>query len=237
MKLGRYLRGMAQRGLLTTANRLNYYVVTGMTRPVDNRVFLVDRPWRTSSNMVRCAFLELCSREIHRIGVPGDIAEVGVGEGGTAFLLNHHFSDRKLLLFDTFTGFDARDLTRNEELGLGGVPYSLSPSSAERVVETLPRPENVELHPGWFPESAAGLQDRSFALVHIDVGLYQPTYAALRWFSGRVSHRGYILVADYEHESATGVARAVQQHAEETGTAYVVIPDLSGTAVFAVESS
>jgi hypothetical protein len=76
--------------------------------------------------MVRCAFLELCSREIHRIGVPGDIAEVGVGEGGTAFLLNHHFADRKLLLFDTFTGFDARDLTRNEELGLGGAPYSLS---------------------------------------------------------------------------------------------------------------
>jgi hypothetical protein len=44
------------------------------------------------------------------------------------------------------------------------------------------------------------------------------------------------LVADYEHESATGVARAVQQHAEKTGTAYAVIPDLSGTAVFAVES-
>jgi O-methyltransferase len=235
MGLGRSLRGMAQRGLLRAANRFNYYLVTGMTRPIDNRAFLVDRPWRTSSNMVRGAFLELCSREIHRVGVPGDIAEVGVGEGGTALLLNHHFADRKLLLFDTFTGFDARDLTRNEELGLGGAPYPLSRSPAERVVEALPRPENVELHPGWFPESAAGLQDRSFALVHIDVGLYQPTYAALRWFSGRVSHRGYILVADYEHESAIGVAHAVRQHAEEAGTGYVVIPDRSGTAVFAVD--
>ncbi len=90
----------------------------------------------------------------------------------------------------TLSGFDARDLTRNEELGLGGAPYSLSRSSAERVAAALPRPGNVELHPGWSPASAAGLRDRSFALVHIDVGLYQPTYAALRWFSGRVSHRG-----------------------------------------------
>jgi hypothetical protein len=72
--------------------------------------------------------------------------------------------------------------------------------------------------------------------VHIDVGLYQPTYAALRWFFGRVNHRGYVLGADYEHDSAIGVGRAVRQHAEETGTAYVVIPDLSGTAVFAVDS-
>jgi hypothetical protein len=151
MKLGRYLRGMAQRGLLTTANRLNYYVVTGMTRPIDNRVFLVDRPWRTSTNMVRCALLELCSREIHRIGVPEDIAEVGVGEGGTASLLNHHFADRNLLLFDTFTGFDARDLSRNEEQGLGGGPYSLSPASAERVLERLPRPEKSSCTLAGFP--------------------------------------------------------------------------------------
>jgi O-methyltransferase len=230
----RRLRSLAQRGLLATADRLNHYVVTGMSTPIDNRAFLVGRPWKTSTNMVRCAFLELCSREIRRTGVPGDVAEVGVGEGGTAVLLNHHFPDRKLLLFDTFTGFDARDLARNEALGLGAAPYSLSPSSGEQVLGALPRPDKAELHPGWFPESTVGLGDRRFALVHIDVGLYQPTYAALKWFSGRVSRRGYLLVADYEHRSAVGVGRAVRQHAEETGASYVVLPDLSGTAVFAM---
>jgi O-methyltransferase len=230
----RSLRTLAQRGLLVTADRLNYYLVGGMTRPIDNRSFLVDTPWRTSTNMVRCAVLELCSREIHRFGVPGDIAEVGVGEGGTASVLNHHFADRKLLLFDTFTGFDARDLAGNRELGLEGAPYPLTPMPAERVLAALARPEQAEVHPGWFPASAVGLEDRRFALAHVDVGLYRPTLAALRWFSGRVSHRGYILVADYEHRSAVGVGRAVRQHAEETGTAYVVLPDRSGTAVFAV---
>jgi hypothetical protein len=64
------------------ANRLNCYFVTGMTKPIDNRIFLIDKPWRTSTNMVRCAFLELCSREIYRMMVPGEFAEVGVGEGG-----------------------------------------------------------------------------------------------------------------------------------------------------------
>jgi O-methyltransferase len=234
MMLRRYLRTLTQRGLLTLANRWNYYFVTGMTKPIDNRTFLVDKPWRTSTNMVRCAFLELCSREIYRMKVPGDIAEVGVGEGGTASLLNHHFADRKLLLFDTFTGFDTRDLARNDDLGLGGAPYALPPLSAERVLDILPRPDNVELYAGWFPESATGLEDRRFALVHIDVGLYQPTYASLRWFSSRVNHGGYLLVADYEHSSALGVSAAVQQHAKETDTTYVVLPDLSGTAVFAL---
>jgi O-methyltransferase len=232
--LKRRLRRLAQHGLLATADRFNYYLVTGMSEPIDNRAFLVDRPWATSTDMVRCAVLELCSREIRRAGVPGDIAEVGVGEGGTASLLNRHFPDRQLLLFDTFTGFDARDLARNEALGLGGAPYPLSPMSGETVLGRLPRPDRAELHPGWFPESAAGLEDRRFALVHIDVGLYQPTYAALRWFSGRVSRRGYILVADYAHRRTVGVGRAVRQHAEETGASYVVLPDRSGTAIFAV---
>jgi O-methyltransferase len=232
--LKRRLRRLAQHGLLATADRFNYYLVTGMSEPIDNRAFLVDRPWATSTDMVRCAVLELCSTEIRRAGVPGDIAEVGVGEGGTASLLNRHFPDRQLLLFDTFTGFDARDLARNEALGLGGAPYPLSPMSGETVLGRLPRHDRAELHPGWFPESAAGLEDRRFALVHIDVGLYQPTYAALRWFSGRVSRRGYILVADYAHRRTVGVGRAVRQHAEETGASYVVLPDRSGTAIFAV---
>jgi O-methyltransferase len=234
MRLRRRLRRVAQRGLLLGADRLNIYLVGGMTTPINHRDFLVGTPWRTATNLVRCAFIELCAREIHRAGVPGDIAEVGVGEGGSASLLNRHFPDRKLLLFDTFSGFDARDLSRNQELGLGGAPYALSPSSAERVLDALPNPEQAEVRPGWFPQSATGLEGRRFALVHIDVGLYQPTHAALGWFSGRVSHGGYILVADYEHDTAVGVRRAVRQHAEETGAAYIVLPDRSGTAVFPV---
>jgi hypothetical protein len=162
--LKRRLRRLAQHGLQAVADRFNYYLVTGMSEPIDNRAFLVDRPWATSTDMVRCTVLELCSRELHRAGVPGDIAEVGVGEGGTASLLNRHFPDRRLLLFDTFTGFDARDLERNEALGLGGAPYPLSPMSGETVLGRLPRPDRAELHPGWFPESAAGLEDRRFAL-------------------------------------------------------------------------
>jgi O-methyltransferase len=234
LTLKRRVRRLAQRGLLAAADRFNYYLVTGMLEPIDNRALLVDRPWATSTDMVRCAVLELCSREIHRAGVPGDVAEVGVGEGGTASLLNHHFPDRTLLLFDTFTGFDARDVEHNKALGLGGAPYLLSPMSGEQVVGRLPRPDRVELHPGWFPESAAGLEDRRFALVHIDVGLYQPTYAALGWCSSRVNRGGYILVADYAHRLTVGVGRAVRQHAEETGAPYVVLPDRSGTAIFAM---
>jgi O-methyltransferase len=230
----RYARRAMQRLLLTMARSRNYFLVTGMTVPIDSQAFMENTPWRVTTNMVRYAFLELCSRELQRLGIAGDIAEVGVGEGSTAAILNRHFAGRKLLLFDTFAGFDDRDLARNEELGYGGAPYGLPPLDAERTLARLPNRAVAEVYPGWFPESAAGLESRRFALVHVDVGLYEPTYAALEWFHGRVNHGGYLLVADYEHHSASGVKAAVQQFAKEADARYTVLPDLSGTAVFAL---
>ena len=45
-------------------------------------------------------------------GVAGDFAELGVWRGNSAAVLAHFaaLSDRRVYLFDTFTGFDARDL-------------------------------------------------------------------------------------------------------------------------------
>ncbi|HEU4397052.1 MAG TPA: hypothetical protein VFU54_04325 [Actinomycetota bacterium] len=82
MTLKRRLRRLAQHGLLVAADRFNHYLVTGISEPIDNRAFLIDRPWRTSTDMVRCTVLELCSRELHRAGVTGDIARSASGREG-----------------------------------------------------------------------------------------------------------------------------------------------------------
>jgi O-methyltransferase len=232
--LRRYLRATLRRGLLVMHEHYNYFLVRGMTVPLEARVFLEAPRWTVMTNMVRYAFLELCSREIHRSGVQSDVAEVGVGEGFTAAALNHYFSDRRLLLFDTFSGFAADDLVRNKELGFGDAPYRNPEINVDLVLGRLPNPDQVEVYPGRFPDSCEGLEHRRFALVHIDVGLYSPTYAALRWFHDRLDPGGYMLVADYEHESAVGVKAAVQQFAEEMEVRYTVVPDWSGTAVFAL---
>ncbi|MEI3169120.1 MAG: TylF/MycF/NovP-related O-methyltransferase [Lachnospiraceae bacterium] len=42
--------------------------------------------------------------------IPGSIAELGVYRGDIAWQLNALFPERELLLFDTFQGFDAKDV-------------------------------------------------------------------------------------------------------------------------------
>jgi O-methyltransferase len=69
-------------------------------------------------------------------------------------------------------------------------------------------------------------------LVNVDVGLYQPTYAGLRWFYPRLAAGGYLLVNDYNNAHTKGVRQAVHQFARETEAAYTVLPDYGAHAVF-----
>ena len=52
--------------------------------------------------------------ELHHL--QGNVAEAGVYTGGYAHYINKYFPDRKLYLFDTFEGFDARDLEAERTL-------------------------------------------------------------------------------------------------------------------------
>ena len=57
---------------------------------------------------VRKSFLQLIRNELDN--VEGCVAEVGVYRGGFARLINQVFRDRRFFLFDTFKGFDSRDM-------------------------------------------------------------------------------------------------------------------------------
>ena len=62
-------------------------------------------------DFVRYTTLELCCNEIKRNKVNGNVAELGVYKGDFAKRLNQLFPDKKLYLFDTFEGFDEKDIT------------------------------------------------------------------------------------------------------------------------------
>ena len=47
-------------------------------------------------------------------GDKGECAEAGVFEGDFAKWINQYFPDRKLYLFDTFEGFDMRDIEKEK---------------------------------------------------------------------------------------------------------------------------
>jgi O-methyltransferase len=205
----------------------------GSTSRFDHRLLLEsggDFGWAYGRDLVTYATVELLSREIYDLGMEGAVAEVGVCQGRFATMLNHHFPDRSLHLFDTFEGFDSRDLSVERDLGYG-VPYPLPEVTPDEVLSRLPHAEQVKLHVGWFPDTATDCKDERFCFVNIDVGLYQPTYAALEWFYPRMVHGGFLSVTDYNNDHAKGVKIAVRQFVHETRCAYTVLPDYGARAL------
>jgi O-methyltransferase len=186
-----------------------------------------------SWDYIRRGSAELLGRELDERSVEGAFAEVGVGDGDFAAVLNGLFPHRRLYLFDTFTGFAPEDQDADRSVGLPIEPYEMPAGSPERVEGRLPHPESVLLRVGRFPDTAVGLEQERFAFVHIDVGLHAPTYAAATWFYERLSPSGYLFVSDYNTSHTPGVKRAVRQFSDEVGATYVTLPDHSGAVVIA----
>ena len=218
------------------ARRANLHPAIGMFspyRPLRTEVYLHGTPRRTKVDVVRYGVLELLCRRIQECGVPGDVAEVGVGDGWWARAVNTHLPDRRLYLFDTFAGFDERDIEAEAEVGLPtAAPYELtSVASPETVLERLPGPDRAVARVGRFPETALGLEDQQFCLAGIDVGVHEVTRAALEWFYPRLAPGGYVVVADYNNSHAPGVKVAVDQFVASVGTALVPLIDYAASAV------
>ena len=111
------------------------------------------------------------------------IAELGVYKGDIAWKLNALFPERPLHLFDTFQGFDARDISRESSRGLSRAQEGVfSDTSISCVLERLPHPEQALIHKGFFPDTAAGLKDCRFALVSLDADLFAPYWQGLSTF-------------------------------------------------------
>ena len=184
-----------------------------------------------SSDFVRDESFRLAARQIARNGVAGAVAELGVYQGDQAALINRLFPDRTLYLFDTFTGFDASDVSADSGRGFSrSSTADFTNTSVELVLGKLPFADRARPVPGFFPTSTAGIEDR-FAFVSLDVDLYEPTLAGLEWFYPRLNDGGYIFVHDYNNVRFTGVRHAVDRFVAATGCSCVPIPDFAGSVV------
>src|SRR5450631_273129 len=90
-------------------------------RKIDNNYF----------DYIRLATLELVSYEIRNKKLAGNVAELGVYKGKFAKYINGYFPDRKLYLFDTFAGFDKRDIESEKAKNLSGGEQDFSDTSLE----------------------------------------------------------------------------------------------------------
>ncbi len=120
---------------------------------VGNLVWGQQLPFQNSDNSdyVRKATLALILEMLDKNSVQGSLAELGVCTGAFARLINERFPEKELYLFDTFEGFDERDLTAEKEFGVAEIPQSqplealcnlVKETSAEYVLAHMPHPEN-----------------------------------------------------------------------------------------------
>ncbi len=138
--------------------------------------------------------------------LPGEFAELGVYRGGTALLIAEAAAGRTLHLFDTFSGMPATD---------GGVDVhregDFRDTSLAAVQRLFADRGDVLFHPGRFPETAAAVAGRRFALVHVDVDIYQSVKDALEFFYPLLVPGGWLLFDDYDWQRTPGVRKALDE--------------------------
>ncbi|ECP7610347.1 methyltransferase [Campylobacter jejuni] len=158
----------------------------------------------------RLIFLETFSKCVNNYNLNGSVAELGVFQGDFAKKINQFFPKKTLYLFDTFEGFDARDLL-NEELSVRNLGGHLVNTSVDLVRKKMPHPENVVIKQGWFPSTATDLEDEKFCFVNIDTDLYDSILSGLEFFYPKMVAGGIILVHDYFSLGYIGVKKAVDE--------------------------
>ena len=84
-------------------------------------------------DFVRYTTLELCANEIKTNNINGNIAELGVYKGEFAKRLNQLFPDKKLYLFDTFEGFNAKDINTEKQKSFSNGEQDFSDTSVDLV--------------------------------------------------------------------------------------------------------
>lgn len=159
------------------------------------------------------------------------VAEAGVYRGDFASVINRCFPDSKLYLFDTFEGFDERDVEVERSRGFSNPGKEcFSNTSVEMVMAKMSNPSNVEIRRGYFPLTTDGIEDE-FIFVNLDFDLYNPILEGLRFFYPRMIRGAVLLVHDYYHAGLPGVKLAIEQYEKERGDLMTKMPIGDGQSI------
>lgn len=176
---------------------------------------------------------------LNRAGVPGAFAELGVYKGESARVLHAMDPERVFYLFDTFEGFSGKDLESETGEAATYTTRNFADTSMDKVRHYVSGNDNIKFCPGYFPGSAikyfseASIGNEgppAFALVNIDVDLYNPTKAGLEYFYPLLSPAGVIIVHDYTNKWE-GVKKAVDEFCRTIPEWPVEVPDVDGTVM------
>src|SRR5262249_25107301 len=129
-------------------------------------------------------YLELV-RELNRRTVAGDVAELGVFEGGNALCSlvagGEILRQRQVHLFDSFTGSPV--LSSDGPTPLEGEAVDVNLAGIRNWVSLF---DNVRIHAGFFEKTLPDVRDEHFAFVYYDADLYQPAIECCSFFYERL---------------------------------------------------
>ena len=146
----------------------------------------------------------------------GSVAEAGVFQGEFAKHINAFFPDRKLFLFDTFEGFDKKDIDLEKQYKFSDAKEKhLNITSVEMVLSKMKYLDQVVIKKGYFPDTAKDI-DEKFVFVNLDMDLYKPTLEGLRFFWPKMVKGGIILIHDFFSTEYAGVNKAIELFVRET---------------------
>lgn len=167
------------------------------------------------SDYIRVKTFELLVDEIIRGNVEGQVAELGVFQGEFAQFINAAFPNRKLYLFDTFEGFDERELCLEwgNEYGLFAEQDTHKNTSIELVMMRMKYRDKVVIKQGMFPGSLNGLEEK-FAFVSLDCDYEESLFQGMMYFYPRLEKGGYIMMHDYNN-FLTCAKKAIKRYEDE----------------------
>lgn len=213
----------------------------------DSKIVVISHPYNDGVNWVwhlaysRQEFFKDFCYFVKEQNIVGNVAECGVYQGETAKVLNECFGDKKLYLFDTFCGFDIRDVEADRKLdnknfdnGIYNEIGFLSNTNIDVVKKKMAHPKNVIIKAGWVPDTFKDVDD-TFCLVNLDMDLYLPMFEGLRFFYDKISKGRVILLHDYLLPDLPGVKKAVEDFELEKGLKLAKMPLGDGCTIAVIK--
>ncbi len=186
------------------------------------------RPY-TMTSFARGLALFRAVRHLVQNDIAGDFVECGVWRGGSsmiamATLLSLNAADRRIFMFDTYSGmtepgaFDvdrggtaAQELLESEGGKVDGVLCYASLDEVKRNVSTIRYPsELITFVKGDIRQTARSIPPAPIALLRLDTDFYDSTKTELDVFYPRLVEEGILIIDDYGHWQ--GARRAVDEY-------------------------
>ncbi len=166
----------------------------------------------------------------YTLDLQGDVAECGSFQGLSSYLFcnyirlaNPDFSGKGYHIFDSFQGLSEpteQDAIPSEEYGMVGeacLPAGAFLGTLDTVKATLSDFPLIEYHVGWIPDSFAGVPERDYKFVHLDLDLYEPISGAVKYFYPRMVKGGVIVIDEYGFPRWPGARRAIDEFCNDNG--------------------